>query len=255
MARLLVIGDIHGCFDALHALCEAVELQPDDTVLTLGDYVNRGPNSREVLDFLIALAERHHLVALQGNHDLFMRQARHSRLEYLAWQNADGEATLRSYGANGRPGDLEDIPEAHWHFLDHQLLPYFETDSHLFVHASVQPDLPLHRQPESALYWQKFSCPRPHCSGKVMICGHTAQKSGLPVVTRHAICLDTWVVGKGWLSCLDVDSGLVTQADQSRRIRRLRLSELEHHSQPHHPVPGQRARENRGDRPLPPAGL
>ena len=54
------------------------------------------------------------------------------------------------------------------------------------------------------LYWEPFHHPAPHASGKVMVCGHTPQKSGWPKNLGHAVCLDTWAYGRGWLSCLDV---------------------------------------------------
>ncbi|HEY9796072.1 MAG TPA: hypothetical protein V6D30_10555, partial [Leptolyngbyaceae cyanobacterium] len=59
----------------------------------------------------------------------------------------------------------------------------------------------------------------PHCSGKIMVCGHSSQKSGVPLNVGHAICIDTWVYGKGWLTCLDVTSGRVWQANQAGQQR------------------------------------
>ena len=70
--RVLAIGDIHGCSGALDALLSAVAVQPDDTLVTLGDYVDRGPDSRGVLDRLIALCRSRYVVALRGNHDQMM---------------------------------------------------------------------------------------------------------------------------------------------------------------------------------------
>ena len=224
MKRQLVMGDLHGCYDALRTLCDAVGLTPAETLITLGDYVNKGPDSRRVIDWLLELDGWLTLVPLWGNHDLLTQNARHDQAAYHRWQRAGGEATLRSYaGSTGRVGTLADVPASHWQFLDNRLLPFFATDTHFFVHAGVDPALPLEDQPPAMLYECTFSDPKPHCSGKIMVCGHTAQKSGVPLVTGHAICLETWCSGRGWLSCLDLGSGLVHQANQGRATRVVRL--------------------------------
>jgi len=68
--------------------------------------------------------------------------------------------------------------------------------------------------------------PAPHCSGKIMVCGHTSQKSGVPLNLGHAICIDTWAYGKGWLTCLDVISGRVWQANQAGQQREAWIDEF-----------------------------
>jgi serine/threonine protein phosphatase 1 len=123
-------------------------------------------------------------------------------------------------------GKLDDVPDTHWRFLTEELLPYYETDSHFFVHANAYPDIPLAEQPDFMLYWEQLNDPPQHESGKTMICGHTSQKSGLPITNGHAICIDTWACGQGWLSCLDVASGKIWQARQSGERRELWLDEL-----------------------------
>ena len=73
-----------------------------------------------------------------------------------------------------------------------------ETENHFFVHANADPSAPIYVQPDEMLYWQRFGKPRPHVSGKTMVCGHTIQRSGEPLNVGHAICIDTWAYGKGW---------------------------------------------------------
>src|SRR4029077_4744129 len=90
--RYLAIGDIHGCFDALKTLEEFVPIQADDVVVTLGDYVNRGPNSRAVLDWLIARKQSGKLVALRGNHEVMMLAAQDSDEAFRAWLGYGGDA-------------------------------------------------------------------------------------------------------------------------------------------------------------------
>jgi serine/threonine protein phosphatase 1 len=227
LARHLAIGDIHGCYDALRTLCDFVGLRDDDTIITLGDYPNRGPNSNAVFDWLIHLDQSHNLQPLRGNHDIMMLDARDDESAYRKWMGVGGAATLRSYAPfDGDPGSLADVPEAHWNFLANRLLPYFETDTHFFVHANAYPDIPLAEQPDFMLFWEPFNDPPPHESGKIMVCGHTSQKSGLPAANRHAVCIDTWACGDGWLSCLHVESGAIWQANQHGETRRLWLDEL-----------------------------
>lgn len=219
MGRILAIGDIHGCMTALEALIECVGLQSDDLLITLGDYVDRGPQSRQVLDWLIDKHQQGRLVPLRGNHDWMMSHARHDNGSRNGWISFGGVQTLLSYGDEGIIGTLEDVPESHWQFIDQTCLRYYETDRHFFVHATVEPAKPLSEQTDQWLYWEKFRNPGPHCSGKIMVCGHTAQKSGVPLNIGHAICLDTWIYGTGWLTCLDVETGQYWQSRQNRETR------------------------------------
>src|SRR4051812_8009821 len=96
--RTIAIGDIHGCSLALGALLDAIEPRPEDTIVTLGDYIDRGPDSRGALDLLIDLGRRCRLVPLLGNHEemLFEAMADSFPLEYFL--GVGGDATLDSYG-------------------------------------------------------------------------------------------------------------------------------------------------------------
>ena len=224
--RYLAVGDIHGCFRALTTLAAAVPFSADDVLITLGDYVDRGPDSYAVLDWLIARLGRGQLVPLKGNHDLMMLSARDSDAAFREWLHNGGDTTRASYSPFGDAGRLADVPDEHWHFLEHETRAWFETDTHFFVHANAYPELPLEDQPDFMLYWEKFRDPPPHRSGKVMVCGHTAQKSGLPLDLGHAVCIDTRVYGEGgWLTCLDVAAGRYWQANESGQTRTRLLDE------------------------------
>jgi serine/threonine protein phosphatase 1 len=169
----------------------------------------------------------HNLQPLRGNHDIMMLNAHDNDSEYGKWIGVGGDATLQSYSPfDGDPGSLADVPDTHWDFLANQLLPYFETKDHFFVHANAYPDISLEEQPDFMLYWEQYNDPPPHESGKTMVCGHTSQKSGLPVFNGHAVCIDTWACGGGWLSCLHVESGMIWQANQCGETRRFLLDEL-----------------------------
>jgi calcineurin-like phosphoesterase family protein len=224
--RILAVGDIHGCATALEALLQAVAPTRDELIVTLGDYVDRGLDSAGVLNRLVRLAGTHRLVPLRGNHEQMMAAARDGEAELQLWCNLGGEATLMSYCPFDDHGTLADVPDAHWDFLDRRLSDFYETDTHICVHAGVMPHLPLDRQPPLVLRWQTFDDPPPHCSGKVLVCGHTPQKSGLPRNLGHAVCIDTLAHDGGWLTCLDLSSGDVWQANEHGQSRRAHLDQF-----------------------------
>ena len=212
--RVLAVGDIHGCLTALTTLAKAVPFRPEsDLLVTLGDYIDRGPDSKGVIDWLLEWeGER---VSLRGNHEIMMMEARAGIGWAKGWDQVGGRETLESYG---RGAKVADVPDHHWEFLD-SLVPYFETENHFYVHASVYADLDLADQSEFELYWGRFVDPPPHKSGKTMVCGHTSQKDGLPNFNGNAVCIDTWVYGKGWLTCLDVERQFYWQANQRGEVR------------------------------------
>ena len=228
MARHFAIGDIHGCSKALETLLDYAGPGSDDVIVTLGDYVDRGPDSRGVLDRVIDLNEQHRLVALRGNHEIMLLDAREKQSWLRPWLQYGGEATLLSYSpAATNAGSFDDIPEAHIDFLENELVSYYECDSHFFVHANADADVPLDQQSDATLYWRKYQDPAPHCSGKVMVCGHSAQRSGVPQSNGHSICIDTWAHGGAWLTCLSVESGRIWQANEAGDKRSFSLDELE----------------------------
>lgn len=227
--RTLAIGDVHGCAAALLNLLKFVDPGPKDTIVTLGDYIDRGPDSKGVLDLMIRMNLSDRLVPLRGNHEMMMLMGRESRDERRMWLSCGGAEALESYGRPGRAGRLEDIPEHHWHFVRKVCSDYAETDTHIFVHANLQPNTPLTEMSQTWLHWEFLTPSKhfPHFSGKTMICGHSEQRSGIPLVLDHAVCIDTWCYGGGWLTCLDVDSGEYWQADIDGRTRRGQLPPYE----------------------------
>jgi serine/threonine protein phosphatase 1 len=220
--RTLAVGDIHGCLEAFDLLLEQIEPAMDDVLVTLGDYVDRGPDSRGVLDRLVDLRTRTQLVSLHGNHDLMMLAARNSAEEFGDWVRSGNNGTPRSYGATGNDWTsfVATVPTAHWQFFD-TCVRHYETATHIFVHANVDPNLPMAEQPDDRLYWEKLEPGwwRPHCSGKTLICGHSLQRSGRPLVLDRAICIDTGAYRDGWLTCLDVDMEVYWQANQRGETR------------------------------------
>lgn len=221
--RTIAVGDIHGCRDALAALIEAIEPGSDDTLVTLGDYIDRGNDSRGVLDYLIALSGRCRLVSLLGNHEELLLDALRDISNLRRWLTLGGGDTLRSYG--WRPGGLRSrladwIPASHRKFVA-DCRPYHETSNHLFVHAGFVPELPMERQPGEALRWRVTDgrTARPHQSGKVAVVGHTPQFSGEVLDLGFLVCIDTNCARGGWLTALDIETGRVWQADRLGRLR------------------------------------
>ena len=224
--RYLAIGDIHGCSQALERLLTVVRPQPEDIIITLGDYLNKGPDSFGVIERLIQLSQTHQLIPLKGNHEVQLLQARNHHFAHSVELHYLGIETLISYSLPGRELSLDNIPDSHWEFLEHTCLNSWETEQHIFVHANLNPKLPLSQQPEEHLFWEKFTQPSPHYSGKTMICGHTSQKNGKPINLGHAICIDTWACGRGWLTCLDVGGGQVWQTNQQGQIQISRIEQF-----------------------------
>jgi serine/threonine protein phosphatase 1 len=221
--RTIAIGDIHGCRDALAAVLDAIAPDPTDTIIALGDYIDRGPHSRDVLDHLIALSARCQFIPLLGNHEEALLDALRDISTLRRWLTLGGADTLRSYGwlPGGPRRALADwIPEPHRAFLA-GCLPYFETSTHLFLHAGYVPELPLADQPALALRWRVTDAAMAvaHHSRKVAVVGHTPQHSGEVLDLGFLVCIDTNCARDGWLTALDVNSGRIWQADRSGRLR------------------------------------
>ena len=215
--RTLAIGDIHGNAAQLDHLLEYVGIDREDRVVTLGDYVDRGLDSRGVLDRLIALGETCDLITLRGNHDQLMLDARHDEDAFDIWKVYGATTTLRSYPDES----LDAIPDAHWRFLAETCCDVYETYAHIFVHGHVLPDAPPMSQDIKHLHNLKISHAYAHCSGKTVICGHEPQPNGQPVDRGYAVGIDT----AGWLTCMDVlttEYWQVSEDLQSRRCLKLR---------------------------------
>jgi serine/threonine protein phosphatase 1 len=221
--RTIAIGDIHGCLAALTTLIDAIDPGPEDTLITLGDHIDRGPDSRGVLDRLISLAERCEVVPLMGDHEEMLVDALQNITALKRWLTCGGSETLRSYGwilgTSRRP--LTDwIPEAHRGFLV-GCRSYHETERHFFVHAGFLPELKLEEQPGQALRWRVTDSKTaiPHHSGKVAVVGHTPQLAGEVLDLNFLVCIDTNCVRGGWLTGFEINTGQVWQADKAGKLR------------------------------------
>jgi serine/threonine protein phosphatase 1 len=219
--RLIAIGDIHGCSAALEALLDLIQPQADDTIVTLGDYVDRGIDGRGVLDQLLTLNRQCQLIPLFGNHEEMMLNAARSRTAFDFWMHCGGQATLDSYGDCGR---LTQIPQAHLDFLE-SCRNYFETEDFFFVHGNYEAELRLEEQPPVVARWFALDerMPVAHYSGKTAIVGHTPQLDGRILDLGYLKCLDTGCGHGGWLTALEPTTGEVWRTPDipNHRVRSL----------------------------------
>lgn len=215
--RWIAIGDIHGCSRALRALLAEISPTPEDIIVTLGDVLDRGPDSRGAIEQLIELSHKCSLKGVLGNHEEMVLSVIRGDSSPMQWVQFGGAATLDSYGFQG---DLSVIPPEHLQFLE-SFVDYVEAERHFFVHANYDPQRPLDRQRGSHLRWLslKDSFPQPHMSGKTAIVGHTAERSGEVFSSQHLKCIDTYCYGGGWLTAYDISTGFIWQANESEAIR------------------------------------
>jgi serine/threonine protein phosphatase 1 len=208
--KIFAIGDIHGCFEKLSRLLERLPYDKNrDLLIFLGDYINRGPNSKKVVSLLCDLKRNGaDIIALMGNHEyLLMEYQRHtdpSLIPLLRYMRID--ITLESYKLNdlGKLYNLSGLPEEHKDFF-FNLRPYYQTDTHIFVHAGLDPGLPLEKQTPETLYEiRDVFLDSEYDFGKTVVFGHSPFHS--PLVTRTKIGIDTGAVYGNTLTALELST-------------------------------------------------
>lgn len=214
-SRVIAIGDIHGCDHALELLLDEIQPAKNDTIIVLGDIVDRGPNSARVVEMLMQLSDHANLKLIMGNHEEMMLSAINAGDRSGMWMAHGGKETLASYG-----GRADEIPPWHLTFLS-EALDYCETDTHIFVHGKLEPDLPLTDQTPDWLRWAKLlGFEPPWHDGRTVVCGHTSQSSGVPLVLPGWICIDTNAYGGGMLTALDISTNEFIQTSQEGEVLR-----------------------------------
>ena len=213
--RILAFGDIHGCDRAFDLLLSGLEIKTEDTVVVLGDVVDRGPGTKQVIDRLMLLREQCQLVSIMGNHEEMFLDAVAGGDWLSPWLMHGGREALDSY-----EGELETVPEDHLEFMAAGL-DYWETERDIFVHANLEPGIPLDQQTGQSLRWARLTAMEPPWeTGQRVICGHTPQMSGDPLVFPGWVGIDTMAYApQGWLTCLDVDTDVIYQANQAGQMR------------------------------------
>ncbi|MDA1178847.1 MAG: metallophosphoesterase, partial [Planctomycetota bacterium] len=176
----------------------------------LGDLVDRGPSSKQVVDHVLSLRKQCKVILIGGNHEEMMRNAISGQGFFNAWLEAGGQATLDSYG-----GSIDNIPPEHIRLLV-STSSFHETETDIFVHVCLESDISMPNQTSDFLRWKHLGgSERPHISGKRVVCGHTSQADGKPLVFDGWVCIDTYPHGGKWLSCLDVETDKIYQASEN----------------------------------------
>ncbi|HVN84072.1 MAG TPA: metallophosphoesterase family protein [Candidatus Binatia bacterium] len=229
--RTFVVGDIHGCLDEVDALLDGLSATAGDRIVFLGDYVDRGPASKAVIDRLIRLQrEGPQCVFLRGNHeDMFLAYMGMDGHYGDAFLVNGGRATLRSYDLETCDGAAvaQRIPSAHIEFL-RALRDYEIAGDFLCVHAGINPLRPLEKQSSEDLLWirEEFIRNR-HPLPYIVLFGHTPHRDVPTNLLPYKIGLDTGLVYSNKLSCLELESGELLQVRRGERsVRRSSLAEL-----------------------------
>lgn len=220
--RVFAIGDIHGCLDELDALLCSLRRDhgaaTDDHYVFIGDYIDRGPNSRGVVDRLLAFKkECSHCVFLRGNHEDmllgFLGLGGHAGEVYLT---NGGVETFKSYGVepNGPISQIvEQLPKEHIDFYTATELGVVIAEF-LFVHAGVSPNSPLTQQREHDLMWVRGEfIQSQHDLGKTVVFGHTPFEDVM-LHLPYKIGIDTGLVYGNRLTAIELVEGTLFQVDK-----------------------------------------
>lgn len=201
--RIFIVGDIHGCVDMLKRLMDKIDWRPDsDRLIFLGDYIDRGADSKGVVDFILELSRSSSLVeCLLGNHENILLDFLSSGDPRLLLMNG-GLTTLESYQTGGKGKGEAQIPHDHLDFFN-SLQLYLELDDYYVVHAGFRPGVEIEKQTIEDLTWIRepfiFS---DQDFGKKVIFGHTPMSD--PLVMDNKIGLDTGAVYGNRLTCLEI---------------------------------------------------
>ena len=201
--RLFIVGDIHGCLDPLKRMMDKIDWRPEeDGLIFLGDYIDRGADSRGVVDYIIEVSNSSPLVqCLMGNHENILLDFLSTGDPRLLLLNG-GMTTSESYQVGEKLEEEALIPPEHVAFFENLYL-YIELDDYYVVHAGFRPGVEVEKQATEDLIWIRepfiFS---DYDFGKKVIFGHTPLAE--PLVMDNKIGLDTGVVYGNRLTCLEI---------------------------------------------------
>ncbi len=198
MGNIIAIGDIHGCLRPLENLLDKIPINWEaDYLVFLGDYIDRGPDSRLVLDTLISLKDTYgeRIICLLGNHEWMFLRYLQGHDQYLYLLNG-GDVTLAQFSKD----DIVRVPHEYICFLE-SLLPYWETEDYIFVHAGLRPGVSLERQRLEDLLWIRAEFIYSEYEwGKLVVFAHTPVAK--PLILPNKIGIDTGCVYGGELTAL-----------------------------------------------------
>lgn len=204
MSKIFAIGDIHGCAAELYQMLEYIQpkFKDGDTLVTLGDYIDRGPDSRGVVKILLEHRAAHpniNHVFIKGNHEDMMLGA-----NMRSWAYMFGRATARSYGKDVTDFQLTDIPFDHRQFFD-ELKTSHQIGRYVFVHAGLNPGLELSQQNPDMMIWDRSTVgySGEYLGGYFVVYGHTPKEH--VVECDNQLGIDTACVFGGKLTCAEID--------------------------------------------------
>lgn len=198
------IGDVHGCLDQLTRLldeCRRFAKESPSTFIFLGDYIDRGPDSRGVINLVMDMPDR--VIALAGNHEDLLLASLTSGDAMGRWLANSGSATLRSYGVTSP----KDLPPDHLNWI-RNLPTHHDDGQRFFVHAGIRPGIPLDEQTRDDMLWIRepfLTSAIDH--GRLIVHGHTPQRDGKPDLYPNRINLDTGAVYGGPLTAAVFSEG------------------------------------------------
>jgi serine/threonine protein phosphatase 1 len=203
MSLTYVIPDIHGRCDLLVRALTGIAAHSNGNsglIIAIGDYVDKGPESKQVIDLLLAgVPGGRGFIALKGNHDAMMAEALRDPAKMAWWVERGGDTALQSYG-----GDAAAVPQAHIAWLDQ--LRLIHVDAHrVYVHAGLDPEVPLDRQSEQTLLWKRYPAGQTGGFGDLhVVHGHDNDPDG-PLLYQGRTNLDTqaWKTGRLTIGVFD----------------------------------------------------
>ena len=205
MNKLFAIGDVHGCIDNLDEMMSVIKIDQDrDTLVFIGDYIDRGPNSRAVVNSVIEIRKKiRNVVCLLGNHEQMLLEYHLNKINEEKFFMNGGNVTAFSYGLTRTPSGVRiNIPDSHIKFF-HSLQLSYEQDNFIFVHAGLRPGIPLPQQNiKDMLCIRDEFIDKPHQFGKTVVFGHTPFKQ--PLIDQYKIGIDTGAAYGGKLTCVEL---------------------------------------------------
>lgn len=216
--RCFAIGDIHGHLTALDAVLKQLNLTANDQVIFLGDLIDRGHESKGVIDRIMQLQQQfgtQHIRVIMGNHEEMLLISMQNTHYLKSWLKYGGREMLQSFDLSADLHGLYAFPRKYYDWIK-QCEPFIESDDFIFTHASLTPNIPLKQQTADGLRWRFLNAKdSPHCSGKLSICGHSSRENGRPYYQLGQVCIDTHIYGqKGCLTALQLDNFKTFHANQ-----------------------------------------
>lgn len=208
MTRIIAIGDIHGCAKTFHKLVmDEIKIRKSDTIYCIGDYIDRGPDSKGVIDLIIDLRKKGYAIrTLRGNHEELMMESLQDRQAHMDWYINGGDATLRSFGVSSY---ADFLPEYKTYFNCTRF--YYTHGPYIFVHAGLNfgPE-DIFKDREAMLWIRNFTIDERKLADRIIVHGHTPRPLQMILKQRDNVynldagCVYTERHGHGYLVALNL---------------------------------------------------